>query len=300
MTSRNLARARPVFLVGAPRSGTTYAQSLVGSHPEILTFPETHFVSETYGDLYRRLFPFDEDLKWIRLKTDLRLNLLVSTKRPHLLMSQMLEALGAPPCQNPFLPRRMFIPRAITDWANVLDSITLSENKSIWLEKTPGHVAYIDEIAKIRPDAKFLHIIREPTACVASMYDASVKYTEWDRFKNIEDCLSVWNRAVQYSCRFRDCPNNLIFYYEDLLINPSNILKEIFSFIGVEPLEMRHINSVRLKTASKIFTKDEPWKNNILHSTASMHDKSYILSNTEIDYIKKYALSKPASSIKIN
>ena len=32
-----------VFIVGVPRSGTTLIQSLLASHPQIETFPESHF-----------------------------------------------------------------------------------------------------------------------------------------------------------------------------------------------------------------------------------------------------------------
>ncbi|NJL67494.1 MAG: sulfotransferase [Microcoleus sp. SM1_3_4] len=32
-----------IFLVGCPRSGTTILQSLLASHPEIISFPESKF-----------------------------------------------------------------------------------------------------------------------------------------------------------------------------------------------------------------------------------------------------------------
>ena len=36
-----------IFIVGIARSGTTLLQSFVGNHPDISTFPETHFFSVT-------------------------------------------------------------------------------------------------------------------------------------------------------------------------------------------------------------------------------------------------------------
>ncbi|NJL55543.1 sulfotransferase [bacterium] len=35
----------PLFLVGCPRSGTTLLQSMLASHPQIASFPETKFSS---------------------------------------------------------------------------------------------------------------------------------------------------------------------------------------------------------------------------------------------------------------
>jgi hypothetical protein len=32
-----------IFLVGAPRSGTTILQSLLAAHPEVISFPESKF-----------------------------------------------------------------------------------------------------------------------------------------------------------------------------------------------------------------------------------------------------------------
>ncbi|MEQ8960988.1 MAG: sulfotransferase [Coleofasciculus sp. C2-GNP5-27] len=32
-----------IFLVGCPRSGTTLLQSLLAAHPQIASFPESHF-----------------------------------------------------------------------------------------------------------------------------------------------------------------------------------------------------------------------------------------------------------------
>ena len=36
-----------IFIVGCPRSGTTLLQSLLAAHPQIHSFPETHFFPNT-------------------------------------------------------------------------------------------------------------------------------------------------------------------------------------------------------------------------------------------------------------
>jgi hypothetical protein len=41
-----LQRTR-LFLVGCPRSGTTLLQSLLAAHPQIASFPESHFLLVT-------------------------------------------------------------------------------------------------------------------------------------------------------------------------------------------------------------------------------------------------------------
>ncbi len=48
-----------VFLVGAPRSGTTWLQHLLGAHPRIATRQETDLLNETWPE---RFSPYD---RWL-------------------------------------------------------------------------------------------------------------------------------------------------------------------------------------------------------------------------------------------
>ncbi|HEY9694672.1 MAG TPA: sulfotransferase [Oculatellaceae cyanobacterium] len=58
-----------LFLVGCPRSGTTLLQSLLVAHPEILSFPESHF----FRSLLEYRTPWRIKLKIASSKTKPRL-----------------------------------------------------------------------------------------------------------------------------------------------------------------------------------------------------------------------------------
>ena len=44
---KNSESKKAVFIVGSARSGTTLLQSMLASHPEVYSFPETHFFRGT-------------------------------------------------------------------------------------------------------------------------------------------------------------------------------------------------------------------------------------------------------------
>src|SRR5579859_5410783 len=45
---------KTIFLVGCPRSGTTWLQIVLGSHPAIATVRETHLFDRYLADIYGR------------------------------------------------------------------------------------------------------------------------------------------------------------------------------------------------------------------------------------------------------
>ena len=60
----------------------------------------------------------------------------------------------------------------------VLDTLTLSQGKEVWIEKTPGHLRFVDQIEKLVSGAKFVHMVRNGEDVVASLYDIGKRYPE--------------------------------------------------------------------------------------------------------------------------
>src|SRR5699024_9607002 len=106
-----------IFIIGCSRSGTTLLQTLIASHPEVTTFPETNFfLLPTIGNLRGKI----EGLLKILTKGDLKKMLL----RPPLTYK-----------------------KRVTTYLSILDRITLQErDKTVWVEKTPRHIFNVDAI----------------------------------------------------------------------------------------------------------------------------------------------------------
>ena len=143
---------RPIFIVGAGRSGTTLLRSLFSAHRDIAVTPETHFLKriDREGLLDgERIADFDGF--WSRYTaawtfTDLGINAKY--------VRSMIEAQGEP------TPPSVF--RA------VLRAYAEAQGKRRIGEKTPGHHAYLATLFDWFPGARVIAIERDPRAVVAS------------------------------------------------------------------------------------------------------------------------------------
>lgn len=208
-----------VFLVGCPRSGTTLLQSLLASHPEVASFPETKF--------FDHIEPWFEPRRkrWGLVSRRLRVRL-ESFFRDELNQPELIDQLPRIFIFKGYYSRRFM---------KILRTLTKQQHKSILLEKTPEHIFYIDYIEKFLPDSKIIHILRQGPDVIASLYQVTHKYPQWwDGAWDIERCIKRWIQSVEISFRYSSKPNHILVKYEDLLKNPAFILEELCDFIGME------------------------------------------------------------------
>src|ERR1700735_4327512 len=129
---------KTVFLVGCPRSGTTWLQIILGSHPQIATVRETHLFDRYLSDLYAR---YESEAQ--KLGRD-GLRILLTEPRFDLLC------------------------RGFAD--GVLAEIAATKpGCQVGLEKTASQIWSTQLMQRLYPEAYFLHIVRDPRAVVASM-----------------------------------------------------------------------------------------------------------------------------------
>lgn len=125
-----------------------------------------------------------------------------------------------------------------TSYAEAI-SITASyyarlEGKSRWGEQSPGEVQHLDKIVRAFPDAKIIHMTRDPRATVHSfvfhMRNAAFNTT------NIYNTAKYWVRCERLANAFHDrSPQNIKrVRYEDFVAEPQATVRDICSFIGVE------------------------------------------------------------------
>ncbi len=137
----DLTKLRKVFLVGCPRSGTTWLQIILASHPQIASVRETHLFDTYFARLYQQWHseasaPNKEGL-WV------------------LLDESELDDAARAFCEV------------------VLRKIASSKpGATVMLEKTPAHLAHHRLIRRLFPDAMFLHLLRDPRGVVASLLAA--------------------------------------------------------------------------------------------------------------------------------
>lgn len=205
----------PIYVAGLERSGTSLAYALLGSHPNIAmtrrTNLWTHFYGQ-YGDLsrpenltrclevmmtYKRLRKLEPD--WEKLRADFEDGEATYGRLFALLEQQYASKLGKPR----------------------------------WGDKSLDTERYTEPILEAFPQAKILHMIRDPRDRFAS------SLARWKvRRGGVGVGTAEWLRSAEIARANVDrhpC-NYMIVQYEALVSDPSRVLKDICSFIG-EPYE---------------------------------------------------------------
>ena len=231
------------FIVGCPRSGTTLLQSLLAAHPKITSFPESKFFTRlvpTYEPKRRAI-----GLASARAKGNLE-DFLKEIDQP-----KMLRIL-------PVIPQ--FVDQYARRFINILDRLTLDRGKTIWLEKTPEHLHWLDCIERTVPQPKIIHIVRNGTDVVASIYELSQKYPKrWGKCaKGLDDCIDRWISDVEISRSYANQPNHSLVRYEDLIENPRIVLKHLCHSLEID-FDAKMLQDYG--TTSKQLIRDrETWK----------------------------------------
>jgi hypothetical protein len=223
---------RLVFLVGAPRSGTTWLQLMLGRCKRIATVNETHL----FAVYMRSLLEGNE-----RFRGNPR-------------------AIGLRPLFSEAEYRDLIRRFASTVLACILAT---KPDADVILEKTPSHVNCWRDILDLYPEAKFLHIIRDPRAVVASLKAASKSWGEsWVSSRLIDNC-AVWSASVSEGRAIGDATNNYLeVRYEDLKEEGVKALLSIFEWLDVassssECLKLLADTSIEKLQSADV--TDAPW-----------------------------------------
>jgi hypothetical protein len=258
-----------IFLVGCPRSGTTLLQSRIAAHPNINSFPESHFFQ-----VLNNTQPWRKLLGLASSQAQLKFQNFLSQIDPEHDYSHNVSAYSEQLAKS-------FVDR--------LDQITLREHKTIWLEKTPQHALCIDQIEKYVENAFFIHLVRSGEDVVASLYDAALKYPTiaWQNLTDIDKCINMWIRYKRKTSQHLSNPNHILIEYESFVEDPRTNLINICQFIGIDFCESM-LNSYG-DSVRKVVNTNESWKSNVGKpiENANRTKFSKIFSCEQQEYIRE-------------
>lgn len=248
-----------IFLVGSPRSGTTMLQSLLAAHPEVISFPESKFFhyllyKKFAGKLPGRMEAFFKD----------------EINRPELLQ-------GFDDSQT--------VATKVSWFVGVLDGLAAEQNKSIWLEKTPEHIYFIEDIQRFLPDAKFIHILRNSMDTIASLHEAtSNSHDLWGPGWDLNHCIHRWKEAMLISHKYAKNSNHILVKYEEILDNKVKKLEKLCQFMEIE-YDDKMLEFYQEKAAH--LSLNLPWHQGIDREVKSnkVHKYHKIFNDQEIRYI---------------
>lgn len=141
-----MSTAAPFFVVGCARSGTTLVRMMLTSHPHVAVPPESHFVVAMAPSDPSADFPVEQLLQYPRVA-------------PWALDADAVRA--AEQAIGPW-----DYPRAVRA---VFEAYAAAQGKPRWGDKTPGYVEHLPLLARLFPDARFVHVIRDGREVAASL-----------------------------------------------------------------------------------------------------------------------------------
>lgn len=197
-----------VFLVGCGRSGTTWLQMLLARHPAVASAPETNLFAGYLNLLERR---------W---------NLEAQRRREASNTTGIADLISEEEFHN------LLKPFARTVLSKIL---ARKPGASLVLEKTPHQVHEAAFILRVLVRARFIHIVRDPRAVCASMLAAARSWGAYWAPRSAIDAARVWRAAVEAGWGIPGLTANCRqVRYEDLLENPTEVLRALFDWLALE------------------------------------------------------------------
>jgi hypothetical protein len=180
------------------------------------------------------------------------------------------------------------------DLIAMLDELTLKQGRHLWVEKTPNHVLYIPTIRMVVPSCRFIHLIRDGRAVVASLYEVTRSHANiWGGSYGLERCVAEWNNAIVASSVAMEGGDGISVCYGKLTRDPASELLRICEFLGVEyqsEMLAGYSNVTRL-----IVNSDEEWKSRVDHPIRDNGLQKYydLFTSREQDMIERSLIAVP-------
>ena len=216
---------KPIFLVGAPRTGTTWLANLLCNHSSIAgVMRETHFgiyesaffsnIEGKYGDLqnddnfdkFMEIFSMSKYFKFSKLE------------------------------KNIFFKEK---PKTYPDFFRLfMDNFAKIQRAEFWLEKTPAHALCLEKISKYYPDARFIAINRDVIDTIKSTVKL-IYAGQWSG-NNFPKLIIILRSLLQYITYNKNI--NIfskktklikIVQYENLKSSKKNVLNGICEFLNI-------------------------------------------------------------------
>lgn len=248
-TSENsLAPQQRLFIVGTPRSGTTLLQSLLAAHPAIASFTESHYFSRHF-----KRTRFSERALLVRSPVERLREFIVENGADPRPFEPLLSLLRGPRIMLPFRTQQ-----AVEVFFHILDDLAAPEEVSIWLEKTPKHLHYLELIegsSRSPRNVRFIHMVRDGRDVVASMHRAA---KHWKAAYSVDACVERWNSDMGITLRRAATSADLVVFYEELATDTERIIRSLLEELRI-PWDSR-VLSERASMAKRVTAADEVWK----------------------------------------
>jgi hypothetical protein len=230
-------RDHPLFICGHPKSGTSLLRALMDGHPQLVVYPEESV-------FFRRYLP---------KSTGMNLDKQLELAEQYLIHIFTWNQENPPASQAGFPDRDYsaisfedvrgemrrivanYSPRhpgdllsaAVLAFGQITSQVTA--DTKFWVEKSPYNEHYVETIFSWWPQARCLHVVRDPRDNYLSYRR---KHPDWAA----EFFAKNWIKSTQKGARNRSLfgeKSYQMIRYEDLVQSPDDTLREICEYLDI-------------------------------------------------------------------
>jgi len=197
------------FIVGSARSGTTLLRMVLNAHPEVAVPPESRFVVELYSSDEVRVDDFLSRL---------------GTHRRWISWDTPIEDVRAQLAGMSTVAYREAIEAAFMAFAQ-------NRNKKRYGDKTPRYIENLPLLARLWPDAKFVHLVRDGREVALSYADVPFGPN------TVAKAAALWRERVALGVKEGRPlgPERYVeLRYERLLENPREEVEGLCAFLDLD------------------------------------------------------------------
>jgi hypothetical protein len=209
----------PVFVIGSGRSGNTLVRRILQRHEAIHIPPETYVLGNVI-----ELFEKFRDLPWPLLVHQVygQFEFHPEFETFQIRLGPLARKLAA------LEDSKRCLARLLHEFY-VYHAASCGKKKiRLWGDKTPLNVFCLDQIDKVFPKAKYIHILRNG-------YDAAYSYVKAGIYDSLPQAAKRWKDSVQRCLGFVAPRNDRACQvrYEDLVSDPASQTRKMCDFLGV-------------------------------------------------------------------
>lgn len=215
----NYENYHPFFIIGSGRSGNTLLRRILNNHSALFIPPETYELGRSIRQSLK--YPI---MSWMDLVSLIYSNFQFNAEFETFGLNNLTELYHRVAGVHKAQRSVAYIINAFYDYYREMHDIESNR----WGDKTPLNTLSIPEIYSVFPNAKFVHIIRDPVDCVASFLKTGI-------FDDIPLATFRWKQSQEAAIQFgKTYPDQYIqLTYENLVRTPEFTVKRACGFLNV-------------------------------------------------------------------
>jgi len=241
-------KIKPIFIFGAPRSGTTLLASMLASRDDVIALPEMHYIH----NLLRDQFLFGNlDKKYI-----------FDAIKKHFMFLDLDIAKNDEEIMG--LVGKTF-KETVLNIIKRYNQKYYPKNYIFWVEHSPHNHKFFSILGYYFPNATFIHIVRDGRA----VYSSTIEQI-WG-YKDIITGANTWKQNVEECLLLSKINAKKVFTikYEELTSEPEKSIKKLCAFLNME------FKKSMLNSRGLILAKFLKKKNKLNKTMAKPNTKSH-------------------------